>query len=244
MPFLRRCPIKKTLKENILIFANHKKYFSIDELKNHFKRLKIPYTDESVKKYLYLFRKENQIYDAGRGWYSTLNNEFLLDKEPVESILHTIADEFPLLSFAVWSTAQIKNYFHHMPASFVTFIYSGYDDLPVLYQSLINQYNNIYLNPREFEIKKSFVIQESTFVLRPSITEEPAQEHLAFIEKILVDLYLEMKRIKLISGAEYDRIFKNILSDSRINIARLLRYAKRREVRDHIKEKYPLTADL
>ena len=116
-------------------------------------------------------------------------------------------------------------------------IYSGGDDLPVLYDFLINKYENVYLNPVESEIKKSFVIKESTFVLRPSITEEPVDGHWATIEKILVDLYLEANRVKLVSLTEYDRILNNIISDARINIARLLRYAKRREIRDQIKKK-------
>ena len=124
-----------------------------------------------------------------------------------------------------------------MQSRFVTFIFSELDNLPVLFDYIIENYDNVYLNPTEPEIKKSFIVKDNTFILRPSISEEPSHDHIASIEKILIDLFIEKDRIKLISGLEFDRIFQNVTSDSRINIARLLRYAKRREIRSKIKEK-------
>jgi hypothetical protein len=235
LPFyLRSLPVT-TLKENILTFAKNRKYFSIDELKNNFNDRDIPFTDESVKKYLHLFKNENKIYNAGRGWYSNIANKFVLNTEPIESLVNLIANQFPLLSFSCWSTEQIKDYFHHMQARYITYIFSETDNLPVLYNHLIQKHDNVYLNPTKWEIKKNFIIKEKTYILRPSISEEPSAEHMASIEKILIDLFLEKDRIDLISGAEFDTIFKNVITDSRINIARLLRYAKRREIRSKIK---------
>jgi len=57
-------------------------------------------------------------------------------------------------------------------------------------------------------------------------------------EKILLDAgrgwYSTKDRLILINGSEYDCVFKNVIRSSRINISKLLRYSKRREVRDQL----------
>lgn len=113
----------------------------------------------------------------------------------------------------------------------MSFIYTDADSLGPVYDYLRDIYPNTYLNPGQDEVRKNFVIQENTIVLRQAITEEPRDGHYARIEKILVDLYFEKERINLIDGWEYDRIFENIVKQFRIDAAKLVRYAKRREMK-------------
>lgn len=121
---------------------------------------------------------------------------------------------------------------------YVTFIFSDLDSLRILFNYVREHFENVYLNPRQDEVRKNFVIKDSTFVLRPSITEEPRKGHFATIEKILVDLYLEKDRMVLIDGSEYNRIFRNVVTASRINVSSMLRYATRREVKNIMLEKF------
>lgn len=195
------------------------------------------FAKQTFKQNLNHLTKEKTIFDAGRGWYSTVADEFHLDTHPVEHIVKNIRKEFPLLEFSCWSTEQIKAYFHHLQARFVTFIYSDWDTLTTLFAQIRHKYDNIYLNPKKEEVYKNFEIGEHTLVLRPTISEAPVNKNYATIEKILVDLYLEKDRLILINGSEYDRVFKNVIRPSRINISKLLRYSKRREVKDQILEK-------
>jgi hypothetical protein len=53
-------------------------------LRNYFNEKKNDYKNDTLKKYLYLLKTENVIYGAGRGGYSTIKHDFVLDTKPVE----------------------------------------------------------------------------------------------------------------------------------------------------------------
>jgi len=203
-------------------------------VKTHLDSKNLKYAGQTVRQTLNKLTKEQKIFDAGRGWYSTIREAFMLDSQPVESIVKELKNEFPLLDYSCWSTEQIKSFFHHLQTGFVTFIYSDFDSLPTIYSKLRQSYPDIYLNPVQEEVYKNFEIKENTLVLRPCISESPVKNGYATIEKILIDLFLEKDRLVIIDGAEYDRIFINVIGNTRINIARLLRYGKRREIRTQI----------
>ena len=67
------------------------------------------------------------------------------------------------------------------------------------------------------------------------ISEAPGKGNSAPIEKILVDLYIERERLDLFDSWEYERLFKAITQQYRMDMAGLMRYAKRRKVKDKIK---------
>ena len=79
-----------TLKEHITNYAKNNCYFHINDLRNYFNEKKIDYKNDTLKKYLYLLKKENVIYGAGRGWYSSIKEVFVLDTKPVEKIIALI----------------------------------------------------------------------------------------------------------------------------------------------------------
>jgi len=53
-------------------------------------------------------------------------------------------------------------------------------------------------------------------------------------EKILVDLFMEMKKITIIDKDEYIKIVSNIIFNYRINMAEMLDYADRREIKERV----------
>jgi hypothetical protein len=139
--------------------------------------------------------------------------------------------QFPYLEFNCWSIGQLKNYFHHLYVKDVTFIYTATDSLSSLNDYLLQKNYNVYNNPGKPLVKEYFNLKENTVVIRPSITEEPVAEYYSSIEKILVDLFLEIDKLKLFEKSEYSRLFNNVICSARINIAKMLRYSKRREIR-------------
>ncbi|MBE3091904.1 MAG: hypothetical protein IMZ42_06340, partial [Candidatus Atribacteria bacterium] len=54
------------------------------------------------------------------------------------------------------------------------------------------------------------------------------------IGKILVDLFMEMKKISFIDKDEYTKIFSNIIFNYRINVAEILDYAHNRKIKNQI----------
>jgi hypothetical protein len=92
----------------------------------------------------------------------------------------------------------------------------------------------VFANPGKSETEKQFMIRDRTIVIRPLVTEGPVSGHYATIEKLLVDLFVEKNRLMLMDGIEYQRFVRNLIGSTRINMARMLRYARRREMRESV----------
>jgi len=225
-----------TLKEHIINYAKNKRYFNINDLRKYFDEIGVDFKNGTLKKYLYLLKKENFIYEAGRGWYSTIKPEFELNTKPVKELIALIKDEFPLLDFSCWSTEQIKGFFHHLPSQFVTFVYADKDFLQALKDFLADNDYNTYLNPRKSEVEKYVELKNQTVILRPFISSrEPKNQCFAKIEKILVDLLMETKKVNLMDMGECQKIISNIILNYRINMAEMFDYAERRKIKEKMR---------
>ncbi|GAG14001.1 unnamed protein product, partial [marine sediment metagenome] len=168
-------------------------------------------------------------------WYSSVKNKFKLDTKPIEKITVLIKRKFPLLEFSCWSTEQLKGFYHHLPTQFITFIYADKDFLQSVKDFLLENEYNVYLNPYKIEAEKFVELKPQTIILRPSVSFRVSKEkNLTKIEKILVDLFMEMKKINLIDQEEYIKIISNIVLNYRINMAEMLDYADRREAKERV----------
>ena len=143
-----------TIKEHIIDYARDRYYFHINDLKRYFTGKGIKFEEDTLKKYLYLFKKNEVIYPAGRGWYSNIQKEFELNIESTKKIIKLLIEKFPLLEFSCWSTEQLKGFFHHLPTQFITFIYADKDFLQSVKDFLIENVYNVYLNPYKIEAEK------------------------------------------------------------------------------------------
>jgi len=205
-------------------------------LKKYFAEINIKYKKDSLNKTIYRLKKERIIYEAGRGWYSTIKKEFVLHTKSVEKIIKLIKKKFPLLEFSCWSTEQIKSYFHHLPSKFVTFVYVDKDFLQSLKDLLTDNGYNVYLNPTKSETAKYVELNKRTIILRSAISyREPKNQNWSKIEKIIVDLFMETKKSNLMDMEEYEKIISNIILNYRINMAIMLNYAHQIKIEDKIK---------
>ena len=224
-----------TNREHIINYTKNKYYFHINDLIEYFNKKNIKFKKNSIKQYLYILRKEKFIYESGRGWYSTIKEEFKLNIIPIKTITMLVQNKFPFLVFTCWGTEQLKGFFHHLPSQFVTFIHADKDFLQSVKDFLIENDYNVYLNPYKIEAEKFVELKTKTVILRPSISSRvPKKKKRAKIEKILVDLFMEKKKINLIDQEEYIKIISNIVLNYRINMAEMLDYADRREAKERV----------
>jgi len=119
--------------------------------------------------YLHEFTRHGGIFSAGRGWYSTLSKPFVLDREPVSSLVQQLNQTFPFLEYSCWSTEQIRTYGHHLLARFVTFVHTDRDAMSSVFEFLRNQGYDAHLNPRG-QAARGFTVRERTIVVRPRVT--------------------------------------------------------------------------
>ncbi|MBU8849336.1 MAG: hypothetical protein KOO64_07305 [Desulfobacterales bacterium] len=205
-------------------------YFNYDDIKKLLKEKKIQITNSSLKVYLHSLTKNKIIFDAGKGWYSSIEKQFDLDKEPIEDIIKDINQKLPLLSFSCWSTAQLNSFTHHIMSKFITFIHTDSDYISNTAEMLRGTGYNVYENPNKAEIEKQFSLIDKTVIIRPLISKQPDNnKNDAPIEKILVDFLIENKKLNIMEESEAGNVVKNVLISGRINLSALISYSKRRK---------------
>ena len=211
--------------------VNSVKYASVNGLRKklQLRKKKIPST--TLYATLYRFIEAKTIFDAGKGWYSTIHKPFTPQYESVKEIVAQVEKQFPQLKFSIWSTEQLQPFAHHLMSRFTDYIYTETDAIGSVTNFLQSQQYTVYPNPKQADVEKYVTASNRRMIVRPLVTEEPLDGHYATIEKTLIDLFLEKDRLFLMDGTEYKRIFEGIIFSNRINIGRLLRYAARRELK-------------
>ncbi len=179
---------------------------------------------------LYRLVETGAIFDAGRGWYSTIDTPFVPQYESIKGIVKQVGKQFPQLPFSLWSTEQLQPFAHHLMSHFTTILYTETDAISAITEFLQSRKHTVFSNPKQAEVEKYVAATNRRIIVRPLVTKEPIEGHYATIEKILIDLFLEKDRLFLMDRAEYKRIFETIIFSKRIIMGRLFGYAERRKI--------------
>ena len=226
---------KKAITSVIQEVIAGKKYFSVDAVKKSANKIQRGIKPATINQYLYNMKETGDLYDAGRGWYSSIAEVFQVSVKSLDQLGLMVRGKYPLLTFSIWSTEQLQRFAHHVMTQYTQFVYADIDAMPSIADYLKGRGYQVYLNPQKMEVEKYFQASPKTVVIRASITREPVDGYYATIEKILVDLFIERDRLLLMDEAEYVRVFRNLVLSHRINMARLLEYAERRKIEDALR---------
>jgi hypothetical protein len=227
-------PPTKTFKDILQQTVNSAKYASVDGLRKKLQLRKKKNPSTTLYATLHRFVGAKTIFDAGKGWYSTIQTPFTPHYESIREVVRQLEKQFPQLYYSVWSTEQLQPFAHHLMNRCTTFVYTETDAIRSVTEFLQSQQYTVYSNPKQADVEKYVAASNRKIIVRALVTEEPVDGHYATIEKVLVDLFLEKDRLFLMDGAEYKRIFEGLIFSNRINIGRLLRYAARREIKSSV----------
>ena len=149
-----------------------------------------------IRTYNILLCGSGKDFPKGKGWYSSLEKEFTLNKKTVQKIINKIKKELTLLEFSCWSTEQLNYFTHHVLAKFVTSVYSDMDYINNMANILEKAKYVVYKKPTPKEIVKFFnIAKEKTVVILPSISKQPeTDKYFAPIEKLLINFLMENRR--------------------------------------------------
>jgi restriction endonuclease S subunit len=203
-------------------------YFSIDAVRNWLAEQKMIYKPDTVKTYLSRQKKEGKIFDAGRGWYSSIATPYQLDSAPVEKIVGKLKAAFPLLDFACWSTAQLNEMLRHQLAKHVQFVYVERDAINSVADWLKDRGYHTCVTPGKKE-RESFSIEEKTAIVLPLTTKAPRQNGFATIEKIVVDVLADVSCFSIINIPEFIDGSSGVMKSQRVDMADLMKYSTRRK---------------
>lgn len=186
------------------------------------------YKPDTVKSYLSRQKKAGKIFDAGRGWYSSLEKPYVLNTDPVKKLVGELKQAFPLLDFACWSTAQLNDLLRHQLAKHVQFAYVERDAIGSVADWLREHGYRPWANPGKKE-RKSFVVEENTVVVLPLVSKSPHESGFASFVKVLADVLVDCSDFSIINIPDFISGARDTISSERIDIASFKSYSERRE---------------
>lgn len=204
-------------------------YFSTEAVRAELEAARRPFEPATLNSYLHELTEAHFIYDAGRGWYSSLSQPFVLDPAPVQPLVNELAKAFPLVAFSCWSTEQIKGAMHHLLSRFVTFVNAEADAMESVWEHLRDAGWDAWLNPRGAGAAR-FALRERTVVVRRESRKSPSKQPFAPIEKLLVELCFEARDLQLMALSEFHTMLANLAGANRIQMGTLLSYAAERKL--------------
>ena len=218
--------VEQTISNDL---AGKAPYFSVAAARKWLSEQKLSYKPETVNTYLSRQMRAGKIFDAGRGWYSSIEKSYQLDTAPVQKLVDTLTQEFPLLDFACWSTAQLNEMLRHQLARHVQLVYVERDAIQSVASWLRGYGYHTFANPGKQEIAKSFSVEDNTVIVLPLTTESPCKDGVATIEKIVVDVLADLSIFDITNIPELIKGAQNVIRSYRIDISILKRYATRRK---------------
>jgi hypothetical protein len=217
------------LKVCIPGLTEHTTYFSIQHIRRFLEERTMHSNSKTLVGYLHDLTAAGIIYSAGRGWYSRLATRFVLDTTSIKQLADEVAKAFPLVTFSCWSTAQVQAAMHHLFGKFAVFVMVEPDAMETVWEYLRDSGMDAWLNPRGKEAER-FTLRERTVVVRRESSKTRSKDPLAPIEKLLVDLYFEVRDLNLMAMEDYHAMLTNLAGTQRITMALLASYAAERKL--------------
>lgn len=212
-------------------------YFSLSAVKRALAEAKIELADDTLREYMSEAMATDIVTDAGRGWYSRHQQPVTLDPQPVAKIIREVKKAFPLLDFCCWSTVQFNPFAQHLIAQPTILLYAESDTLDAVADALKSTGWDAWADPGKADVERFVRPGEKTVVLRPSIVKQPESlDHVAPIEKALVDLFIEAHKLRLLDPAEAQRILDNALGSGVMQLPVLFSYAETKREKIESKE--------
>ena len=225
-----KCDAKRLLRDLLEKRLVQRSYVSVVAVRHDLAKAGGKLQPATVNRYLAEFHKAGVIYDAGRGWYSSLKVPLSLDPRPVEALSALLQKQFPFLKFSCWSTDQVKPFMQHLLVRTVSFVSAEGHALKSVHDCLEGSAFNVYVDPKKSEALRHVQIKGKTIILRPSQAKEPPNQRYARIEEILVDLRAEVDCLSLMDVSEYQQMANEIVRQGRVQMASLLSYAYARRI--------------
>jgi hypothetical protein len=219
---------KQILFSHILVeLKEQTAYFSLAAVKRALAEAEIELSDDTLREYMSAAMKTGIVGNAGRGWYSRHTVPVSLDPKPVTKIIRAVKKAFPLLDFCCWSTVQFNPFALHLIGQPTTFLYAESDALEAVAGFLKKEGWDAWSNPAKAEAERFVRPGEKTVILRPAKSAQPeAREHVATIEKALVDLLIEANKLQLMDETEVQRIIDGVLGAGLLQLTVLFGYAE------------------
>lgn len=211
-------------KDIVREYIKKHRYFSLSQVTEDAKLNK-----KLVKDYLFQLKDEKIVYDAGYGFFSTVAEEFPFESpRRLETIRQDIKKKYPLIDFLIWDTKYVAPLYHHTQTHHITFVEVEIDAVSPVYDYLNNKHKSVFKGRRIKSYFAGFDVARDPVVVRAIPSRSPRSGNTPALEKILVDMYLDIDKYNYIGHFDYFELWWDLVRLYRINIGELIGYSRRR----------------
>lgn len=191
-------------------------------------------SEGTITVYLSKLKKAGIINNPERGVYSITDKQIFNPEinQTLKKAYNKIHKEFPFIEICVWNTKWLNDLMRHQPFKSYTIIEVEKEAEEQIFNAISEWNKNVYFNPNE-EILERYIspnIEEVT-IIKNLVTEAPTTKNnkieIPMLEKVLVDIIID-KELFASQQGELDFIYKSAFKKYTINIAKMKRYAIRR----------------
>ena len=212
-------------KELVREYIKKHRYFSLLQIVQ-----KTNLEKKLVKDYLFQLKDEKIVYDAGYGFFSTVAQEFPFeDVRRVEIIRQDLKKNYPLVDFLIWDTKIFAPLYHHTQTHHITFVEVEKDLVFSVHEHLYGKYRGVLKEKRVKSFFAGFDVTLDPVVVRAMPSRSPREGNIPALEKILVDMYLDIDKYLYIGHSDYFELWWDLVDLYRINIGELIGYSRRRK---------------
>jgi len=226
----------------------------VDELKKKFKNK--PFTSDQfynfyleeepdLKKTTFRWRvhslkNDGVIYSPKRGLYLIESKDVfkpVIDKK-LYNLYKKIKNQFPYSDICIWETAWLNKYMVHQAISNNIIVEIDKEATSSTLAFLQESIKNVYLNPGKREMENYIQSGINNIIIKDLPIDSPVDNletiTIPRIEKIIVDLFVDVELYNTYQGGELKNIYEEFFSNFNINQSTIKRYATRRSVGDRL----------
>ena len=210
--------------------------------------------DSSLRWAIQGMLKDGRLKKRGYNEYAVNNGQERSEYRPTYSqsaleLIGSLDGKYPYISFTVFETMLMNEFLNHLVAQNTVFIQAEKESNIFLFRFLQERgYADLMYRPsgKDFSLywAKDCIVVTDLVSEAPFLGDEP---HSICLEKLLVDMYADKLISTTYSKAEFPDVLHLALSQYRVDEARMLRYARRRnreiELKQLLKEEKENHAD-
>lgn len=220
-----------------------KKVFTNVELENVLKAYYAkPYHKTTYRWRIHDLKSRGIVQNVGRGIYAFPQS--IKDFAPAitteaRKIYEEIQTSLPFLTIALTDTAWFNEFTVQQVFKTYIIIYVEKGSASSVFNNLQAEYRQSYLNPGREIFENYMTTDDQPLIIQSMISEAPLTQsdkmNISSLEKLLVD-FVSDHLLYAAQQEETEGIYKTALEKYPVNIAKLKRYARRRNKEDRVSE--------
>lgn len=225
--------MRTNIEDKVTDFFQLHKEVTRKDLGDYISQVEPAYTPATISTYITKLVKKGIIFRNGWGNYTYTEKNYYKPQvsKRLKLIAGKIKQDFPQLNFCVWDSNWLNEFMRHQMFRHMLVIEIEKDAAESVFYALGETSKKIFYKPDAEDFQRYISGHDDPIIIMPLISESPVTEAgkitIPTIEKFMVDMVAD-KNLYAAQQAELDFIYETILTKYYISVAKVKRYARRR----------------